>query len=275
MPKAVHETNATSATVFAKRFQAAPPRSEEPACDSESRCHETQTELAHANRVAMLGQLSASIAHEVIQPITATVTNAHAALLLLGREPPDLETARQALAQIVQDGMRAGAIVDRIRAVMKKAPSRKVRLDINEAIREVIELTRGEILKNGVSVRTKLAEHLPLIRGDRVQLQQIVLNLIMNAIAMNDVSKGSRDLLISTVQDQSSGVLVCVRDSGPGLNPDSLERLFDPFYTTKAGGMGMGLSICRSIAEAHGGRLWAAANAPQGASFHFSLPRNE
>jgi signal transduction histidine kinase len=146
-------------------------------------------------------------------------------------------------------------------------------LDINEAILEVIEVTRSELLRNGVSLQTKLAKGLPLIRGDRIQLQQIVLNLIMNAVeAMSDASKGSRDLLISTAEDVSNCVLVAVRDSGPGLNPESLDRLFHPFYTTKPGGMGMGLSICRSIVEVHGGRIWATTNVPQGASFHFSLP---
>jgi C4-dicarboxylate-specific signal transduction histidine kinase len=273
MPNAVHETSATTATVFAKRFQAAPPRSEEPACDSEPRCHETQTELAHANRVAILGQLSASIAHEVIQPIAATVTNAQAALLLLGRQPPDLETARQALAQIVQDGTRAGDIVDRIRALMKKAPSRKERLDINEAIREVIELTRGEALKNGVSVQTKLAEHLPLIQGDQVQLRQVMLNLIINAVeAMSRHAAGARDLLIRTAKTKSGGALVTVRDSGPGVDPANLERIFDAFFSTKADGLGMGLSICRAIIQAHGGRLSATRGAARGTILRFTLP---
>jgi signal transduction histidine kinase len=148
-------------------------------------------------------------------------------------------------------------------------------LDINEAMLEVIEVTKSELLQNGVSLQTELAKGLPRIQGDRIQLQQILLNLIMNAIeAMSDV-KGSRNLLISTVEGKPNGVLATVRDSGPGLNPESLERLFDPFYTTKPGGLGMGLSICRSIVEAHGGRMWAAANVPQGASFHFSLPEHE
>jgi C4-dicarboxylate-specific signal transduction histidine kinase len=273
MPNAVHETSATTATVFAKRFQAASPRSGEPACDSEPRGHETQTGVAHANRVAILGQLSASIAHEVIQPITATVTNAQAALLLLGRQPPDLETARQALAQIVQDGTRAGDIVDRIRALMKKAPSRKERLDINEAIREVIELTRGEALKNGVSVQTKLAEHLPLIQGDQVQLRQVMLNLIINAIeAMSPHAAGARDLLIRTAKTKSGGALVTVRDSGPGVDPANLERIFDAFFSTKADGLGMGLSICRAIIQAHGGRLSATRGAARGTILRFTLP---
>jgi signal transduction histidine kinase len=220
-----------------------------------------------------MGQLAASIAHEVNQPIAATVTNAHAALRWLGGQPPDLEEVRQALDDVIKDGNRAGDVIGRIRALIKNVPPRLDRLDINEAILEVIEVTRSELLRNGVSLQTELAKDLPLIRGDRIQLQQIVLNLIMNAVeAMSDASKGSRDLLISTAEDVSNGVLVAVRDSGPGLNPDSLKRLFDPFYTTKPSGMGMGLSICRSIIEAHGGRIWAAANVAQGASFHFSLP---
>jgi signal transduction histidine kinase len=229
--------------------------------------------LAHANRVTTMGQLTASIAHEVSQPIAATVTTAHAALRWLGGHPPDLEEVRQALDAIIKDGTRAGDVIGRIRAIIKKVPPRHDQLDINEAILEVIEVTRSELLRNGVSLQTEFASGLPLIRGDRIQLQQIVLNLIMNAVeAMSEASKGSRDLLISTAEDISNSVLVAVRDTGPGLNPESLERLFDPFYTTKPGGMGMGLSICRSIVEAHGGRVWAAANVAQGASFHFSLP---
>jgi C4-dicarboxylate-specific signal transduction histidine kinase len=238
-----------------------------------ARCHETQTELAHANRVAILGQLSASIAPEVIQPIAATVTNAEAALLWLGRQPPDLEEARQALAQIVQDATRAADIVDRIRAIMKKAPSRKECLDINEAIREVIELTRGEAEKNGVSVQTKLAEHLPLIQGDQVQLQQVMLNLIVNAVeAMSPQAAGARDLLIRTAKAKSGGVLVAVRDSGPGVDPANLERIFDVFFSTKADGLGMGLSICRAIIQAHRGRLSATRGAVRGTIFWFTLP---
>src|SRR6195256_1647713 len=228
--------------------------------------------LAHANRVATMGHLASSIAHEVNQPIAATVTNAHAALRWLGGHPPDLEEVRQALDAIIKDGTRAGDVIGRIRALIKKAPPRHNQLDINEAILEVIEVTRSELLRNGVSLRTELAKGLPVIRGDRIQLQQVVLNLIMNAVEAMSDSKGSRDLLISTAEDRSHGVLATVGDSGPGLDPESLDRLFDPFYTTKPGGMGMGLSICRSIIEVHGGRVWAAANVPQGASFHISLP---
>jgi C4-dicarboxylate-specific signal transduction histidine kinase len=241
--------------------------------ESERRYREAQMALAHANRVTTMGQLTASIAHEVNQPITAMVTHGHAALRWLAAQPPDLEEVRQTLDAIIKDGNRAGEVIGRIRALIKKAAPRADQLDINEAILEVIGVTRGELLRNGVSLQTELAKGLPLIRGDRIQLQQIVLNLIMNSVeAMSDVSKGSRHLLISTAEDTSNGVLVAVRDSGPGLNSESLERLFDPFYTTKPGGMGMGLSICRSIVEGHEGRIWATANVPQGASFHFSLP---
>ena len=248
-------------------------RAEAEARESERRYREAQMALAHANRVTTMGQLTASIAHEVSQPIAATVANADAALRWLGGHPPDLEEVRQALHAIIKDGHRAGDVIGRIRGLIKNVPPRDDQLDINEAILEVIGVARSELLRNGVTLQTELAKGLPLARGDRVQLQQIVLNLIMNAVeAMSDAPTGPRDLLISTAEDQSDGVLVAVRDSGPGLNPESLERLFDPFYTTKASGMGMGLSICRSIVEAHGGRLWAAPNLPQGASFHFSLP---
>lgn len=232
-----------------------------------------QTELAHANRIATMGQLSASTAHEVKQPIASTVINAQAALRFLKLQPPRLEQARRVLAQIVEDGMRASDIVDGIRALFKKAPSRKERLDINVAIRGVIELTRGEVLKNGVLVQSDLAQGLPLIECDRVQLQQVILNLILNAIeAMSGVDEGTRELLISTREAEPNGVLVGVRDSGPGLAPAILDHVFDAFYTTKSSGLGMGLSICRSIIEAHGGRLWATGHTPQGAFFQFTIP---
>jgi C4-dicarboxylate-specific signal transduction histidine kinase len=235
--------------------------------------HQLQTELAHANGLATMGQLSASIAHEVKQPIASTVINAQAALRFLELQPPGVEQARRVLAQIVQDGMRAGDIVDGIRALFKKAPSRKEHLDINAAIREVIELTRGEVVKNGVLVQTDLAQGLPLIECDRVQFQQVILNLILNAIeAISGADEGTRELLISTWEAEPNGVLVGVRDSGPGLAPATLERVFDAFYTTKSDGLGMGLSICRSIVEAHGGRLWATGHTPRGAFFQFTIP---
>jgi C4-dicarboxylate-specific signal transduction histidine kinase len=234
---------------------------------------EAQTELAHVNRVTTMGELAASIAHELNQPIAAAVTNADAALRWLGTQPPNLEEVRQALGCIVKDGNRAGDVIGRIRALIKKAPPRKDGLEINEAILEVLALTRGEVVKNGVSLQTQLAEGLPLIQGDRVQLQQAILNLIINAIeAMSGVGERSRELLIGTRKDASGGVLVAVQDSGPGLKPESLDHLFDAFYTTKPGGMGMGLSICRSIVEDHGGRVWASRTAGPGATVQFTLP---
>jgi PAS domain S-box-containing protein len=232
-----------------------------------------QMELAHANRVATMGQLTASIAHEVKQPIAATVGNAEAAIRWLGHRPPDLDEVRDALSRIVKEGRRASEVIGRIRALVEKAPPLTDRLDINEAIREVIELTRGEAVKNDVTVRTDLADGLALIHGDRVQLQQVLLNLIINAVeAMTEVSEGARELLIRTGEVEAGYVLVAVQDSGPGLDPKHVERLFETFYTTKASGMGMGLTICRSIIEAHGGRLWASTNEPRGAVFHFTLP---
>jgi PAS domain S-box-containing protein len=234
---------------------------------------DAQNQLAHVHRVTAMGQLAASIAHEVNQPIAATVTNAQAALRWLDRRPADLQEVRQALARIAKDGHRAAEVIDEIRALIKKAPPRKDRLEINGAIHEVIALTRGEAVKNGVSVQTELIDGLPLIEGDRVQLQQVILNLIINAFeAMSGISEGVRELLISTRKAEPDGVLVAVRDSGPGLAPATLERLFESFYTTKPGGLGLGLSICRSIIEAHGGRLWACANVPCGAIFQFTVP---
>jgi PAS domain S-box-containing protein len=248
-------------------------RAEAEARESERRYREMQMEVAHSNRVATMGQLTASIAHEVNQPIGAAVTNAQAALRWLDRRPPDLEEVGQALARVVNDGTRAGDVIGRIRDLVKKAPPRKDLVDVNRTIREVIELTRGEAVKNGASVRTALGEGLPLIEGDRVQLQQVVLNLIVNAVqAMGAVADGPRELFIITAQAEPNGVLVAVKDSGPGVAPANLEQLFAPFYTTKPDGLGMGLSICRSIVEAHGGRLWVTANLPRGAIFHFTVP---
>jgi PAS domain S-box-containing protein len=248
-------------------------RAEWEARESERRYHEAQMELAHANRVATLGQLSASIAHEINQPVAAAVNNASAALRWLGKEPPDLEQARQALNRIFKNGNRASEVIGRMRALLKKAPLQEEDVDINDAILEVIALTRGEVTKNSISVRTQYAEGLPLIRGDRVQLQQVILNLIINAVeALSSVGEGPRELIISTGETESNGVLVAIRDSGPALTPASLERVFDAFYTTKPGGLGMGLSICRSIIEAHGGQLWASVNVPRGAVFQFTVP---
>ncbi len=239
---------------------------------AEEALRDMQMQLAHANRVATMGQLSASITHEVNQPITAAVTYALAARRWLGAEPPNFREVDDALSLIVREGKRAGEVVARIRALIKKVPARKDDVAINDAILEVIALTRTEAANNSVSVRTQLAEGLPRVQGDRVQLQQVLLNLIINAIeAMRDVGEEERELLIST-RNEPDGVSVEVRDSGPGFAPETLERVFEAFYTTKPGGLGMGLSICRSIIEAHGGRLWASANLPRGASFQFALP---
>ncbi len=185
----------------------------------------------------------------------------------------DPEAARHSIERVIRDAMRTGEVVSGLRALVKKAPSRTILFDMNEAITEVIALTRTEAIKNGVSIETQLAVALSLVRGDRVQLQQVVLNLSMNAIeAMSSSNELTKDLLVSTRADDSGGVLVAVRDSGPGIEPQSAKRLFEPFYTTKPRGMGMGLVICQSIIEAHGGRLSAAANEPRGAVFQFTLP---
>jgi PAS domain S-box-containing protein len=252
-----------------------------------------QAELAHVTRVATLGELTASIAHEINQPLAAVVTNANASLRWLSRDSPDLAEACEAIRRIVRDGNRAGEVISRMRALFKKASTTKERFDINEAIEEVVVLAHSQVQRNRVSLQTQLATELPLILGDRIQLQQVILNLLMNSIqAMSEVDEGPRELWLSSqkvtvnsgpperenLEDKASGgtastkVLVAVRDSGPGLDPESLDRLFDAFHTTKPQGLGMGLTISRSIIEAHGGRLWATANVPQGAVFQFTLP---
>jgi signal transduction histidine kinase len=201
------------------------------------------------------------------------VNHASAALHWLEEAPPNLKKISQSLSHVVANGHRAGDVMARIRALLKKAPPQKGKMDVNEAIREVIALSRGEIKKYGISAQTHLADGLSSVDGDRVQLQQVILNLVINAVeALSSVHGRPRELTISTVEDQSNGVHVAIRDSGPGMSAETLERIFDAFYTTKSGGLGMGLSISRSIIEAHGGRLWAAPNAPHGASFEFTLP---
>ena len=241
------------------------------AADAELRASAQQ--LAHANRVATMGQLTASISHEVKQPISSVVLSAETVLGLLNRQPPNLEEVRRRVAVIVREGLRAGGIIDHIRALVKKGDSQSEPVDINALIRETVALTRGETAKHGISIQLQLADGLPFIEGDRIQLQQVILNLVINAIeAMSGTGEGLRKLQISTEKAEADHVLVMVGDSGPGLTPANLERLFEPFYTTKLGGLGMGLSICRSIIEAHGGRLWASANVPQGAVFQFTVP---
>jgi signal transduction histidine kinase len=220
-----------------------------------------------------MGQLAASIAHEVNQPIGATLMNAETAQRWLDASPPKPDNARQSLGRIVADSKRAGDIIGRIRNLARNAPARKEGLEINGVVLEVIALTRNETSDRGVVVRTQLADDLPDIWGDRVELQQVILNLIMNAIeAMGEVAEGSRELSIGSADAGSDGVLITVGDSGPGLPAGDPERIFEAFYTTKASGLGMGLSICRSIVEAHGGRLWAKPNEPRGAVFCMTLP---
>jgi PAS domain S-box-containing protein len=239
--------------------------------EEHERLRQLESDLAHVNRLSMMGVLAASLAHEVKQPIATARNNARAALNFLARRPPDLGEVREALGCIVGDADRAGDIIDRIRAHIKKAPPRKDRFDLNEAVNEVVELARSAITRNGVSLQMRPAEELFAVQGDRVQLQQVILNLILNAIEAMSSVDGPRQLLISTEQRETNG-LVSVRDSGPGIDPERLERVFEAFYTTKSNGVGIGLSICRSIIDAHGGRLWMEANKPRGATFQFTVP---
>jgi PAS domain S-box-containing protein len=239
---------------------------------AEETLRQTEAELAHVARVTTLGEMTASIAHELNQPLGAVVNNASACLRWLAGQAPNLEEARQSAALIIADGHRAGEIISGIRALVNKAPPQKDWLDINETITEVIALARSEAQKNRVLLQTQLSSDLPLILGDRIQLQQVILNLIINAIeAMSGVGENPRELLVGSAKDESQGVLVAVRDSGPGLDPKNLDHIFTAFYTTKPQGMGMGLAISRSIIEAHGGRLWATANDGPGATFQFTL----
>ena len=242
---------------------------------TEERLRELESAFAHTNRVSIMGELAASLAHEITQPIASARNNARAARNFLDNHPPDLGEVREALDCVLGDADRAGDIVGRIREQIKKAPPRKDHFDLNAAINEVIVLARGAIIRNGVSVETRLAKRLFPVHGDRVQLQQVMLNLILNAIeAMGSTEVGARELLISTEQDHK-GVLVAVRDSGSGIDPAHRKRVFEAFYTTKSSGVGMGLSICQSIINGHGGRLWAEANAPRGTVFQFTLPSTE
>jgi signal transduction histidine kinase len=252
-----------------------------------------QTELAHVTRVTTLGELSASIAHEVNQPLAGIVTNANASLRWMAGNSPNLTEAREAIRRIIRDGKRASDVISRMRALFKKAPVTKERLDINEVVEEVLILTQIELQRNRVSPHVELANDLPLVLGDRIELQQVILNLLINAIeAMSGVGEGPRELWVSSqkvteipgqseedtlenkgsVKTKWTRVLIAVRDTGPGLDPKVLDRLFDAFYTTKPRGLGVGLAISRSIVEAHGERLWATANAPRGAVFQFALP---
>jgi PAS domain S-box-containing protein len=244
--------------------------------EEHERLRQLESDLAHMNRLSMMGELAATLAHEIAQPIGTARNNSRAAMHFLDRSPPDLGQVREALACVVDDADRAGKILDRIRDHIKKATPRKERVDLNQAITDVIALAQGTIVKHGISVKTHLTEGLSLVQADRVQLQQVVLNLILNAVeAMGSIEEGVRELSITTEQHQADGVLVAVRDSGPGIEAKHLDRVFDAFYTTKFSGVGMGLSICRSIINAHGGRLWADVNASRGAVFQFILPDAE
>jgi C4-dicarboxylate-specific signal transduction histidine kinase len=236
----------------------------------------TQTEFAHVTRVMTMGELTASIAHEVNQPLGAIVTSAAAGARWLATKPPQVDKARRALERIADDGKRAAEVIRRIRALMKRQAPRKEWLDINETILEVIALAQYQLRRSEILVETRLGHDLPLARCDRVQLQQVLLNLVINGIeAMSGIKERPRELTIVSTSDGPDAVSVEVRDSGTGLDSEHAPHLFEPFYTTKAEGLGIGLSISRSILEAHGGRLSAAANAPHGTVFLFSLPVNE
>jgi PAS domain S-box-containing protein len=239
---------------------------------AEEALREAQAELAHVTRVMTMGELTASIAHEIKQPLAAVVTNGGACLRWLAGELPNLDEARDAARRVIRDGNRANEVINRIRALMRKTDTAPARLDINEVIEEVILLTRNETTRRGVTVRMELAADLPPVSGDRVQLQQLTLNLLMNGIeAMASVNDRPRELIISSRTNESGEVLVAVQDCGMGIAPEDLEKIFDAFYTTKSQGMGMGLAISRSIVENHGGRLWAVPNEDSGATFQFTL----
>lgn len=240
---------------------------------SEGALRQAQAQLAHATRVTVLGELAASIAHEVNQPLAGVVSSGGACLRWLGNDPPNMDNAKQSVERIIRDANRASEVVGRIRSLAKKTPVQKVWLNVNETVLDTLALTRMQVAEHHASLSTELSNNVPPAWADRIQLQQVILNLIMNSIeAVSTVSKGSRDLLVSTASNGSYGTLVTVRDTGSGLDPEKLERIFDAFYTTKREGMGMGLAVSRSIIEAHGGRLWATPNEPRGAVFQFTLP---
>jgi len=242
---------------------------------AEEALRQARADLAHINRLTTMGELTAGLAHEVSQPIAAAVTYAEACLRWLAREPPNLDEARSAAAMVVKDGTVAGAIVGRIRLLFKKGTPQRELVDVNEVIREMIGLLHGEVTRFSISVRTELARDLPHIIGDRVQLQQVMMNLIVNSIdAMKD-GVGTRELAIKSRREEPDQLIVCVSDTGVGLPPQQADQIFNTFFTTKPDGTGMGLSICRSIVESHGGRLWASDNIPRGANFHLVLATGE
>ena len=241
--------------------------------EGEEALFKAQGDLAHVSRVTTIGELVASIAHEVNQPLGAIVTNGSACVRLLSRDVPDLDKAREVVGRMIKDGMRASEVIKRIRDLLHKAPSEKTPLNINETVQDVIELIHSDLRGSKVELLTALAADLPPVVGDRIQLQQVILNLILNARdAMSEVYTHPRELLITSRKNKSGELIVAVQDSGKGLDPKDDERIFDPFFTTKAEGMGLGLSISRRIIEDHGGRMWATPNVPQGAVVQFTLP---
>jgi signal transduction histidine kinase len=240
--------------------------------EERERFRQVQAELAHVNRVTTMGELTASLAHEVNQPISAAITDAKTCWRWLMRDQPDIEEARAAALRIVSDGERAAEIVSRIRRLFKKGTPQQEPVDVNEIIREMIVLLRGEATRYSVSVRTELAADLPETVGDRVQLQQVLLNLIMNGIDAMKTADETRELLVKSQRAGKEHLLITVSDTGVGLPPEQADQIFNAFFTTKLNGTGMGLRISRSIVESHGGRLWAGSNSPRGASFHFTLP---
>jgi C4-dicarboxylate-specific signal transduction histidine kinase len=242
----------------------------------EARTAAMQAELARVGRLTTMGEMAASIAHEINQPLAAVVTNANAGLRWLNNQPPNIEEARSALQRIVRDGGRGSDVIASIRAMLKKGKEERVELDINALIRQVMALMQGELKRHGVSVRSELAHHLPHVLVDRVQLQQVILNLTMNAVeAMTSTADGARLLHVRSEKHDSNGVVVTVEDTGTGIDDGNLGRIFEAFFTTKPKGMGMGLAICRSIVEAHGGRIKAARANPRGSMFQILLPNAE
>jgi C4-dicarboxylate-specific signal transduction histidine kinase len=241
--------------------------------EAEAALHRAQAELAHVTRMTALGELTASIAHEVNQPLAAIVTNGQACLRWLGRDLPDLDEARGAVVRIVGDADRASQVIGRIRALSQKTNPQKTALSLNEVINDVVLLVRREVQSDQVSLQLDLAADLPPVLGDRVQLQQVIINLLINAIqAMATVTDRPRTLLICSQPHEADQVLVGVQDSGIGIDPENQSRLFDTFFTTKPDGVGMGLSICRSIIEAHGGEVWVSPHTGPGTTFQFTLP---
>ncbi len=233
----------------------------------------TQAELAHLSRVFTMGELTTSIAHEVNQPLTAVVTQGHACVEWLAADPPELAEARESAKRIIQDGTRAGRILGHIRSLVKKEAPAREWLDMNDVIQELTAFLRGETLNQGIALRTELTADLPRVRGDRVQLQQVVLNLIMNSMdAMRGMNGGRKEIWIRTSRDEAAGVKVVVEDCGVGLSADIADKIFQPFFTTKEQGIGMGLSISRTIVESHAGHLWAAPGTERGAIFQFTIP---